>query len=134
MSVSSSRSLPRVPLKVLLPMVLLTGAAVTLAWLLSAGRAGNEALKAELTTLRVAGREAASRGGLAADALRRAARLEEALVVMRRGPPAPAQATDVERTVELERVIVFLREEIRAAHETIERLKQEEPARRSAKR
>jgi hypothetical protein len=28
----------------------------------------------------------------------------------------------------LERVILFLREEIKAAHETIERLKQEEPS------
>ena len=41
--------------------------------------------------------------------------------------PAPAPVPAPEGTAELESVIRFLREEIKAAHETIDRLKQEDP-------
>lgn len=88
-------------------------------------REERRALSAELTELRLAHRAAASRETLTAGALERAARLEEALAVMRREPAPTEPAAEATRAAELERVIVFLRQEITAAHETIERLKQD---------
>ena len=129
-------SVPRLSTAPVLPAALLTVVVLWLAWLLRAGRAENAALRGEVATMLLAQRAAASRESLAADALRRAARLEEALTLMRREPPpaTPATSPDAGRAAELERVIVFLREEISAAHETIERLKHDEVPRQPEKR
>jgi len=120
-----------------LPTVLCCTLGWWLGWLLRAGQRDNAALRGEITGLRVALRAAESREGLIADAQQRAQRLEETLELMRRAPvpaapesapalPAPP-APPTADALELERVITFLREEINAAHETIERLKQSEP-------
>ena len=126
-SAPALRSVPRLSLTVVLPWTLLVGGLLGLAWLLRCARQETTALRAELTALRVVQRAADSREQAALDALRRVARLEETLRLMQH-PSAPVEAPDAARTVELERVILFLRGEIKAAHETIERLKQEEPS------
>ncbi len=126
-SAPASRSMPRLSARVVLPWTLLAGGLLGMTWLLRSARQENTALRAELTALRVVQRAADSREQAARDALRRVARLEETLRLMQH-PPAPVEAPDVARTAELERVILFLRGEIKAAHETIERLKQEEPS------
>lgn len=125
--------LPRLSAGQIMAMVLLAGTGLGLTWLLRTARAENAALRGELATLMLAQRAAASRESLAADAIRRAARLEEALNLMRR-ESAPAVLPDAGRAVELERVIAFLREEVNAAHETIDRLKQDDPAGRRVSR
>jgi hypothetical protein len=123
----SAPPLPRLSAGRIFAVVLLAGTGLGLTWLLRAERAENAALRGELATLMLAQRAAASRESLAADAIRRAARLDEALHLMRReATPAPP---DAGRAVELERVIAFLREEVNAAHETIERLKHDDPPR-----
>ena len=113
-----------------LPCALLGGGLLWMVWLLQTERAQSAVLHAELANLRLAGRVAASRESLITDALHRAARLEhtleQTLEQTRRAAPAP-DAPEVARAAELERVIAFLRGEISAAHETIERLKQEGP-------
>ena len=119
------------PAVVLLPVIAGVGLLWWLGWLWRSERDRNTTLRSEITELRLALRASASQESLIADALQRAARLEETLEVMRRTPappPAPvaqdpAQAASA---LELERVISFLREDINAAHETIGRLKQEE--------
>lgn len=125
----SVSAMPRLTAMAVLPAALLALLVLGLAWLLSASRAENAALRGEVATLLLAQRAASSRESLAADALRRAFRLEEALASAIRGresDPTPATPPDAARAAELERVIVFLRGEITAAHETIERLKQDE--------
>ncbi len=117
--------MPRLSASVVLPWTLLAGGLLGMTWLLRSARQENTALRAELTALRVVQRATDSRAQEARDALRRVARLEETLRLMQH-PNAPVEAPDVARTAELERVIVFLRGEIKAAHETIERLKQED--------
>ncbi len=119
--------MPRLSASVVLPWTLLAGGLLGMTWLLRSARQENTVLRAELTALRVVQRATDSRAQEARDALRRVARLEETLRLMQH-PPAPVEAPDVVRTTELERVIQFLRGEIKAAHETIERLKQEEPS------
>ncbi len=114
----------------MLPLVILTGITLAAAWRLRASLEENRTLKTELATLRLAHRAANSRESLAADSLRRVTRLEEALALMRGGA---AEAGDRERAAELERVIVFLRGEITAAQETIERLKQDTPTARASR-
>jgi hypothetical protein len=120
----------RLSAAVVLPVALMTVLLLGVLWLLRSSRLENATLRAELAELRLAHRAAASRESLAADATLRASRLEETLALMSRPAPAPAPATvltDSTRAEELERVITFLRSEITAAHETIERLKQDEP-------
>jgi hypothetical protein len=125
----SAPPLPRLSAGRIFAVVLITGAGLGLVWELRAERAENAALRRELATLVLAHRAAASRDSLAADAIRRAARLDEALSLMRRDTAEPPEAG---RAAELERVIAFLREEVDAAHETIERLKQDGPPRKAA--
>lgn len=125
-SAPALRSVPRLSPTVVLPWTLLAGWLLGMTWLLRSARLENTVLRAELTALRVVQRATDSREQAARDALRRVARLEESLRLMQH-PPAPVEAPDAARTAELERVILFLRGEIKAAHETIERLKQEEP-------
>ena len=129
---SPSRAHPRPAFRwsvvLLLPAIAGLGLLWGLGRLWRSERDQNTALRNEVTELRLALRAAASQESLIADARQRAARLEETLEVMRRTPappaaPDPAQAASA---LELERVISFLREEINAAHETIERLKQED--------
>ena len=124
----SAPPLPRLSAGRVFFVVVLAGTGLGLTWLLREERAENAALRGELATLMLAQRAAASRESLAADAIRRAARLDEALNLMRR-EATPAAPPDAGRAVELERVIAFLREEVNAAHETIERLKQDDPPR-----
>lgn len=126
-SAPALRSVPRLSPTVVLRWTLLAGGLLGMVWLLRSARQENTALRAELTALRVVQRAADSREQAARDALRRVARLEETLRLMQH-PSAPVEAPDAARTAELERVILFLRGEIKAAHETIERLKQEEPS------
>lgn len=90
-----------------------------LAWGLRDSRQENAALRAELSQLRLAHREAAAHESLAAGAALRVARLEETLALM-----PPPHDPEQHRAEELERVITFLRGEITAAHEIIDRLKQ----------
>ena len=116
-----------------LSLALLTVVALGLAWVLQATRAENSALRIELGNVWLAQRAAASHQSLASDALRRAAKLEDALNLMRK-ELVPATEPDSNRAAELERVVIFLREEIKAAHETIERLKQDEAPKEPATR
>lgn len=125
----SDHPLPRLSAGRIFAVVLITGAGLGPALVLRAERAENTALRREMATLVLAHRAAAPHESLAADAIRRAARLEEALSLYRR-EAAPAELPDAGRTAELERVIAFLREEVDAAHETIERLKQDDPPRK----
>jgi hypothetical protein len=125
--VAPVRSAFRLSAAMMAPTVVLGGLLWWLGWLLHASRAENASLRAELTDLRLVHRATASRESLSAEALRRAARLEEALAVMDRPPLPAAEASDTARAAELERVISFLRGEITAAHEIIERLKQNGP-------
>ncbi len=122
---SPHRSPLRLSAGTVLPLFLALASLIVLGWTVHAGRMERQALQEELTALRLAHRAAASRESQAADAVRRARRLEEALAVMRRDPVV-AESPDAARAVELERVVAFLREEIKAAHETIDRLKQEQ--------
>lgn len=123
---SSPALLPLLPNAVLVPAAVLAVAALGLAWQWRRVHVENAALRGEIASMVLARREAASQEGLAADALRRSARLGEALALMRQ-EPAPAEPAEAGRAAELERVIAFLREEITAAQETITRLKQDEP-------
>ncbi len=125
----SDRTLPRFSAVMLMPAALMTVLLLGQAWWLRHSRQENAALRSELAELRLAHRVAVSHESLAAEAASRAARLEESLALMRKAPasaPPPLSEPDRNRTAELENVITFLREEIKAAHETIERLK--EPA------
>lgn len=115
---------PRLSAVALLPAALMTAVTLGLAWRLHTSRLENKGLRGEMSAMVQASRAAASRENMAADALRRAAQLEQMLALMRRESPA-APVPDAAKAVDLERVIAFLREEITAAHETIERLKQD---------
>ena len=125
-SAPAIRSVPRLSAAVVLPVALLAAGLLWILWLLRTERAAHSALRVELTALRIAQRTAASKEHETEAALRRVARLEEALRMMPHAP-APAPVPAPEGTAELESVIRFLREEIKAAHETIDRLKQEDP-------
>lgn len=119
----------RLSAAVVLPAALMAVVLLGVAWLWRASRMENAALRAELAELRLAHRAAASRESLAADATLRASRLEETLAMMSRPVSATANVpADTTRADELERVIAFLRSEITAAHETIERLKNDQPS------
>jgi hypothetical protein len=123
----SDRTLPRFSAAMLLPAALMTVLLLGQAWWLRDSRKEVAALRSELAELRLAHRVAVSHESLAAEAASRAARLEETLALMRQATasaPPPVSDPDRNRAAELERVISFLREEIRAAHETIERLKE----------
>ena len=117
-------SVPRLPVIVMLPAALLLMTSLGLAWVVHMARQENAALRGELTTIMLAQRTTAARGSLAADAMRRVARLEQTLALVRRDSPV-VPAPDQSQTVEFERLIGFLRQEITAAHQTIERLKQD---------
>lgn len=133
---SSQSSAAPLSARFLLPAFALLILLLGVTWLWHSERRENAELRDELTTLRLAHRAATSRSSLAAGALQRAARLEEALELLRQNTPAaaaapvaaPAAAPDNSRAEELERVITFLRGEINAAHETIQRLERETPA------
>ena len=89
-------------------------------------RMENAMLRGEIASMVLARRAAAAQESQAEDALRRTARLEETLGLMRREAASATLPPDAGRAAELERVIAFLREEITAAQETIVRLKQGE--------
>lgn len=121
------RAFPRISAAMLLPAALMAVLIFGLALLLRDSRKENAALRTELAELRLAHRVAATHESLAAEADRRAARLEETLALMHRSevnPPPQDTGPDNHRAAELERVIAFLRGEITAAHDTIERLKE----------
>lgn len=133
-----SPSLPLLPKAALLGIAGLAVVALGLAWQLYLSHLENTALRGEIASMVLARRAAASRESFAADALRRTARLEESLALMRRNSATPATAPatsqpDAARAAELERVIVFLREEITAAQETIGRLTKGEPPRQTVR-
>ena len=133
---SPSPSLPLLPKAALLSAAVPTVLALGLAWRLHLSHSENTALRGEIASMVLARRAAGSRESFAADALRRTARLEQTLALMRResgtaGPPS--SQPEAGRAAELERVIVFLREEITAAQETIGRLKQGEAPRQTVR-
>ncbi len=122
---------PRFSALTLLPAAVLGGVVLWQSWQLRRWHAETAQLKQELSAARVEQRAAASRESRNAEALQRVAHLDESLARLQREraretvsvPPVPPPRSP--QVQELERVILFLREEIKAAHETIDRLRQE---------
>ena len=101
-----------------------------LGWQLQVERGRSEARQEALVGLRVAHRAALAGESLAAGAEVRAARMEGEVARVRGEAAAQvvaaqeAGAAAAGRVAELERVMGFLREELKAAQQTIERLQQ----------
>lgn len=124
MSLSAPPGSARFSAAMILPAALLSGLLLWVLMLLHGARAERARLRQELSDGRVLQRSAATWEGRTADAMERVKRLEAALEAMPQSQPK-VESPDTARAAELERVVGFLREEIKAAQETIGRLKEQ---------